>query len=93
MPSAPGRFRDVGVPGLDRGFDERPLDRVELVDRVAADRDRTVDPVPLVGEVQVGLQALEERQHLSEAPPRVAQGVPPVVVSGRPAEREAAVGG
>ena len=85
--------RDVSVPDLDRGLDERLLDRAAFVDRVAADRDRTVVPVPLVREVQIGLQPPEERQDLGEAPSGVAQRAPLVVVGRRAAQREAAVGG
>ena len=56
---------------------------------VAIDRDRPALAVPgLVTEVGVGLEALEVREHVVEAPPRVSESFPSVVVGGGPTNRE-----
>jgi hypothetical protein len=61
------------------------LDRGQLCWSGAPDRQQAVDAVPGVVEVEIVLEAAEERQHLAEGPPVAAQVSPLVIILGRSA--------
>src|SRR5262249_30371281 len=65
------RLVAVGTGGeseLGARFEESSLPRRELVLRMSAQRDRAVFAVPLVLEIEIGLETLERRQALLERP-------------------------
>ena len=82
---------DVRVPRSDGGSDKRPLNWVEFLERMSPDRDRPIDAVPVIGEVGIGFEAAKERKYLGEAPARVSERCPAVVVHWRSPQGKASI--
>jgi len=94
----PRRVRPVGVRALPEaeaagGLVERRLGGQPPRACIAPHRRRAVAPVPVVVEVEVGLDRPECRQQRREVPPGVARPAPGVEVLGQPAQEDLPVDG
>ena len=73
----------IAAVGLDRSRDRR-----QRIRKRTTDRNGPIRAVQRARKIDVGLQLLEERQHIGPAPPGSAVRRPVIVIVGRAAQRD-----